>query len=94
MCMYRFFHFSFDIFHDSIAFGVYVYKYILHHVHIRTKYCPFSTHRPLSPTTDVLGINKNGLNCLLKMTENVTHIFFITTRILKKLSTKTKQTSI
>ena len=40
-----------------------------------------------SPTTciDALEINKNGLNYLLKMTENVTFIsFFITSRILKK----------
>ena len=37
--------FVFIIFHNFIAFGVYdVYKYILHHVHMRKKYCPFSTH--------------------------------------------------
>ena len=45
--MYRYFffifHLTFIIFHTSIAFGVYVYKYILHHVHMHKN----TVHSPL-----------------------------------------------
>ena len=44
-----------------------------------------------SPTIDALYIKKNGLNCLLRIMENVTLIFFlITTQIIKKIIIKPK----
>ena len=72
--MYRYFffifHLTFIIFHNSIAFGVYVYKYILHHVRS-------IIHSPLiANNRRIVYFKKRGLNCLLRITENVTHIFF------------------